>query len=102
MPRACAPDEEGYLLEGPIGIEPYVDFIEGAERVSAHGYEGRFVVSDQGVCLSALAAQSDAPITRPVAVRAEHRPSAPSRTSVPLVVSDRSGGGRRWNFRCTD
>jgi hypothetical protein len=99
MPRVCAPDEDGYLLEGPIGIEPYVDFVDGAERVSAHGYEGRFVVSDHGVCLSALAAQSDAAIARAPAVGNEKRAA---RASAPLVVSDRSDRGRRWSFRCTD
>jgi hypothetical protein len=99
MPRVCAPEEEGYLLEGPIGIEPYVDFVDGAERVSAHGYEGRFVVSDHGVCLSALAAQSDAAIARPLVIQAERR--APV-ASAPLVVSDRSDRGRRFGFRCSD
>jgi hypothetical protein len=99
LPRVCAPDEQGYLLEGPVGIEPYVDFAEGAERVSAHGYQGRFVVSDQGVCVGALAAQSDASIAHAAPARAERRAPA---VSVPLVVSDRSERGRRWTFRCTD
>jgi hypothetical protein len=99
LPRACAPDEEGYLLEGPIGIEPYVDFVDGAERISAHGYEGRFVVSNKGLCVTALSAQSDGAIARAPASSAATRTGT---TSVPLVVADRSDRGRRWAFRCSD
>jgi hypothetical protein len=99
LPRTCAPDEEGYLVTGPVGIEPYVDFVDGTERVSSHGFEGRFIVSDHGICVNALASKSDGPIPRNLKpeIKAARAPSP----SVPLVVSDRSEGGRRWAFRCS-
>lgn len=99
LPRTCADDEQGYLLEGGVGIEPYVEFGGDAERVAAHAYAGRFVVSEQGVCVDVLSAQADGAIDRRL------RPSAaePLRgESVPLVIQDHTEGGRRWGFRCTD
>jgi hypothetical protein len=100
LPRTCAPDEQGYVLTGAVGIEPYVDFVDGADRVSSHGFEGRFIVSDQGVCVSALSSKSDGPI--PKDLRPNSKIARAPAPSVPLVVSDRSDGGRRWDFRCSD
>jgi hypothetical protein len=99
LPRVCLDEEQGYLLEGPVGIEPYVEFGGDAERVAAHAYEGRFVVSEQGVCVAALSAQSDGAIDR----RLRPQSTATLRgASVPLVIQDHTERGRRWGFRCTD
>ncbi|MGC4090327.1 MAG: hypothetical protein QM756_21100 [Polyangiaceae bacterium] len=69
FPRPCEPDEDGYLLEGPVGIEPYAEFLDSADRVVANGFVGRFVVSDRGVCVSSLAARSEEPIDRKLSLR---------------------------------
>jgi hypothetical protein len=70
LPRTCAEDEEGFLLEGPIGLEPLVEWSDSARsgRATARAVEGRFVVSgDDGtgggsICVRALAAQADRPV----------------------------------------
>lgn len=108
LPRVCAPDEDGYVLEGSVGIEPYVDFMDGAEHVAAHGYSGRFVVSASGVCVLALAAKADSaldPAMTPhthATLKRSRRQNSASSASVPLVVLDRSERGKRWGFRCSD
>lgn len=97
MPRACAPDEEGYLVDGPVGIDPYADFV-GAPDVAARAFEGRFVVSAHGICLSELAARAEHTLDESVS-SAKAGPST-AQGSVPLVVTDRNAGGRRHGFRC--
>jgi hypothetical protein len=101
FPRACEPDEDGYLLEGPVGVEPYAEFVDGAEKVIASAFTGRFIVSERGVCVSALAARADDPVDRKLSLRSKSRTGADN-FRVPLVVSDRSERGRRWGFRCAD
>jgi hypothetical protein len=99
MPEPCAPDEEGYLLEGPVGIDPYADFVDGADEVSARGFEGRFVVSARGICLSELHARSEGVVES--AIKSAKSGTSPLTASVPLVLADRASGGRRWGFRCS-
>jgi hypothetical protein len=101
VPRSCEPDEDGYLLEGPVGVEPYAEFVEGAEKVVASGFAARMIASERGVCLLSLAARSDEAIDRKLVTRAKAR-DAELRFRVPLVVSDRSEKGRRWGFRCAN
>jgi len=100
LPRICGPDEDGYLLEGSIGIEPYVDFVEGAEHVAAHRFEGRFVLGANGLCVSGLTALADAAID----VRRAPRQAKLEKSvaTVSLVVIDRAERGKRWGFRCSD
>jgi hypothetical protein len=72
LPRTCAEDEEGFLLEGPIGLEPLVEWSDSARsgRATARAVEGRFVVSGESgtgtgegtICVRALAAQADRPV----------------------------------------
>ncbi|MFZ5890959.1 MAG: hypothetical protein ACOY0T_07905 [Myxococcota bacterium] len=99
LPRSCEPDEDGYLLEGPVGVEPYAEFVDGAEKVVASSFVGRFIVSERGVCVASLAARADDPMDRKLSPRTKSSARAES-LRVPLVVSDRSERGRRWGFRC--
>lgn len=94
MPAPCAPDEEGYLLEGVVGLDPYADLPNG-ENLGARGFEGRFVVGPRGICVSELTAR-----TERVPTWERPRASSSPKASVPLVLSERSEGGRRWGFRC--
>ncbi|HYO95006.1 MAG TPA: hypothetical protein VER33_10865 [Polyangiaceae bacterium] len=97
VPRPCAPDEEGFLLEGGVSVEPYVELSGVAERASARAFEGRFVVNQHGICVRALVAQADGSAA-PTAAQPKRAQNAAA--SVPLVVVDRAAGGRRWGFRC--
>lgn len=129
VPRTCAGDEEGFLLDGVLGLEPIVEWsgrsleseaetstkgktARGSDRVSrspgggkkrtpvpvaARAIEGRFIASSEGLCVRELAAQADRPVREPFA-----RGPIPAQSSlVPLVLSDRGEGGRRYEFRCT-
>jgi hypothetical protein len=102
LPRVCAEDEEGFLLEGPLGLEPSIEWGEGQTRgFQARAVEGRFVVSAQGLCVRELAAQADRPVrAQPLLTRGARRTQAPARGSVPLVLSDRGERGRRYGFLC--
>lgn len=99
MPQPCAPDEEGFLLEGSVGIDPYADFVDGADDVVARGFEGRFIVSPRGICLSELAARAENAVEP--ALRPAPKQSRSPAASVPLVLTDRAEEGRRWAFRCS-
>jgi hypothetical protein len=101
LPRSCAPDEEGYLLEGPVGLDPYAEFPgdDPARKTSARSFEGRFIVSEHGICVSALAARSERPVQRGAPPRPNERPANPR---VSLTIQDYAEGGRRWGFRCGD
>lgn len=97
-PPPCSPDEEGYLLEGPLGIDPYVEFTH-SEGLAARAFEGRFVASTARICVSELAGRAEGAIEP---TPASKRPSARlPLLSLPLVLTDRSSGGRRWAFRCS-
>ncbi len=103
LPRTCAPDEEGYLLEGPIGIEPYVEYFDGAEHVAGHAYRGRFLVGAGGFCVVALSAQSDSAVDPSMVPRPAARAArAAGASSVALTLVDRAERGKRWGFRCAN
>lgn len=99
MPPPCAPDQEGYLLEGSVGIDPYADFVDGAEDISARSFEGRFVATARGVCLSELSARAESAIDSRMSPKPKGARTGES--GVPLVLGDRASGGRRWGFRCS-
>jgi len=122
LPRLCAEDEEGFLLEATIGLEPLIEWSggEGAASVGsrpvrgaiapfqARAVEGRFVVSAEGICVRELAAQADRPVRARTSARlagvgsgAPRRSSDGGRGSVPLVLSDRGEGGRRYGVSCS-
>lgn len=97
MPASCAVDEEGYLLEGTLGIDPYAELASSGEVLGARGFEGRFVVQEGRLCLRELSARAEG-LSELAASQKQPRPAAPS---VPLVLTDRAAGGRRWAFRCS-
>jgi len=97
LPRVCGEDEEGFLLEGRLGLEPYVDFPGNEGEISARAVEGRFIATPYGVCVQSLAAQAD----RAIRTTPARSTSASARAeTVPLVLTDRAEGGRRFEFRC--
>ena len=121
MPRVCAGDEEGYLLEGALPLEPLVEWRDTARsaRAAVRAVEGRFVVvggasplsglDDTGggprrgsadICVRALAAQADRPVREARSPTRPRRARSEVAASVPFVLSDRGEGGRRYGLRC--
>ena len=98
LPRACSGDEDGWLLDGTFGVEPYVDFPKHKDSLATRNFEARLVASDGDVCADGLAAQSDEPVARPTGTGPN--PATAGKTPVPLVLSDRHELGRRWGFKC--
>jgi len=97
LPRPCTGDEDGYLLEGSVGLEPTID-VAGAkndERARLRAVEGRFIVGPDDVCVVELSAQSDRPVTGTF-----DRITPTERGLVPLVLNDRGERGRRHAFLC--
>lgn len=101
MPRSCSSDEDGYALEGKLDLDPYADFVGAADGTSARSFEVRFLLTPSGLCVDAMAAQLDsAPPPRGLSKRPLANAADAGRPTVPLVVTDRRPGGRRWGFRC--
>lgn len=97
LPRRCAGDEDGYLLEGAVGLEPNVEIAgeKNNERARVRAVEGRFIVGPDDVCVVELTAQSDRPVKGTF-----DRALPNDRGLVPLVLNDRGELGRRHAFQC--
>ena len=97
LPRRCAGDEDGYLLEGSIGLEPNVEIAgeKNSARARLRAVEGRFIVGPDDVCVIELTAQSDRPVKGNL-----DRALPNERGVVPLVLNDRGEQGRRHALRC--
>ncbi len=98
LPRACSGDEDGWLLEGTLGVEPYVDFPKHKDSLATRNFEARLIASEGELCADSLAAQSDEPVSKPVA--SGQATLGANKQPVPLVLSDRHEQGRRWGFKC--
>jgi hypothetical protein len=98
LPRACTGDEDGWLLDGNLGVEPYVDFPKHKDSLATRHFEARLLASDSELCAESLAAQSDEPVSKPTG--AGTTSASANKTPVPLVLSDRHEQGRRWAFKC--
>jgi hypothetical protein len=98
LPRACSGDEDGWLLEGTLGVEPYVDFPKHRDSLATRNFEARLIASEGELCADSLAAQSDEPVSKPVG--SGQSPAGANKQPVPLVLSDRHEQGRRWGFKC--
>lgn len=93
-------DDDGWLIEGPPPVSPYMDFVGKADPLRVHEVAVRLVARSSGVCIDSLAAEADS------RVPAHLRPppggvagwSSGQRTAT-LAVTGR-GGGARWGFRC--
>jgi hypothetical protein len=98
MPPPCTVDVDGWLLEGSLGVEPYIEFVESAGAVRAHKTEARLVASPLGMCTESLAAVADGAVPAAMAAAKNRRLDRPS---VAMTLTDRQPAGRRWSFRCT-
>jgi hypothetical protein len=100
MPRACSPDEDGYVVGDALSLAPRID-LYGTRFQVGNGIEVRLVASASGVCVDGIAA----PIgganvgSRPPP---ERTPAGGAHAGVPLVVTDPRPGGSRRAFRCLD
>jgi hypothetical protein len=98
MPPACAPDADGFLLSDRLALEPTLHFSHGSEDFAAHRVDAQFIWSARGLCTRALAADTDGSVRRQ-AVQAR-AVEAKAKVKVPLAVSERRPGGRRYGFMC--
>jgi hypothetical protein len=94
MPRACSGGEEGWLIAGPLGVEPYIDFPRQEGRISTRGFEARLLAGEDDLCVESLSVQGDLPNTPRAGT------SGGKTEGVPMVLSDRGERGRRVGFRC--
>ncbi len=100
LPEACSSDEDGWVLGGGLGVEPYVDFPKLRGAPSVRNVEATLLAGEGELCVQSLAAQSDEVIDKKT-LTAASAPAPAAEASVPLTVSDRHEQGRRWGFRCT-
>jgi hypothetical protein len=104
MPEPCAEGAEGFLVTGPIGLDPAADAPAG---FGMRGFEGRFRVSSLGVCIDALAAQGEAPSAKSASAKsaggATHAGApATGRPTVIATLTERKPLGRRVELRCSN
>ncbi len=98
LPPTCADSAEGFWLVGQPPVQPAVDAPLG---VSSQAIEGRFRASALGICVDELAAQGEVSSRLdPGATPAP--PRGAGRATVPLTLSERKPGGRRFGFRCSN
>jgi hypothetical protein len=98
MPPPCSVDTDGFVLEGPPGgVEPYIDFVDAAGAPRLMKIEARLVASPLGMCTESLAAVSEGEAPDKASKSASRWSGRPN---VPMTLSDRRPGGRRWGFRC--
>jgi hypothetical protein len=97
MPKACASEGDGYILEGEPPIPPYVEFSRGAEPLRVRGVEARIVASSLGLCTAELAGLVEGATPKTLAGAADRTSSV---ASVPMTLTDAGAGGRRRGFRC--
>lgn len=99
----CEDGTSGWLLQAPLppsrmsASEPsnLIEFMGQAEEWRAQSVTGRFVLSAQGICLDAIAAQ----VSTGEAQGSPARALPPQADSVRLVATDRSTDAR-YGFRC--
>lgn len=99
LPRACDEGAEGWLLIGEPPVEPYIDYMNGADSVRSHNFSAQIVVDARGLCVEALSAEADVEVPAKLG-RGDDSSFSRSET-LPLVLHERSRAGRRWGFRCT-
>ena len=99
IPPACAADADGYLLSGPLALEPSLRFTRAADEFNARRIEGQFVWSARGLCTRALAADTDGSLQR-AAGNSAGAMASKSANALPLTVSERRPLGRRWGYAC--
>ena len=100
MPPVCGPDADGFLLTGTPSLEPSLRFTQSADGFAARRVEAQLLWSARGLCVRALAADTDTSI-QAGAPSAAHRLAASSSDKVPLTVSERKPHGRRWGYVCS-
>src|SRR5262249_24095926 len=97
MPKACAPDADGFLLSGsPLALAPTVFFPDGTEPpVVDLSVRAQFVWSAQGLCTRALSASTETSLSLPSAAHSDDTAGR-----VPLTLLQRRPEGRRRGFTC--
>jgi len=96
LPEVCADGAEGFLLTGPVGLDPAIDAPAG---FMLRGVEGRFRASALGICVDALAAQGE---VAAAALKTAPAPRATGRPTVIATLSERKALGRRIELRCSN
>jgi hypothetical protein len=99
MPRACPGGADGWLLEGELPVEPYVDFVKGGgDSIRSHRFEAKMVLQGDGLCVEAMSGEAETPV--PAKLTRAELPGGKNPDSVPLVLEEHGRTGRRWGFRC--
>jgi hypothetical protein len=101
MPEPCNDSDEGFLVTGGVGPDPWAEAPAG---ISMRAFEGRFRVSALGVCIDALAAQGETGV-RPKTAEVTPSPRSTAATGRPTVtatLTERKPLGRRVELRCSN
>ena len=100
MPDACRDGDSGWELVGAPPVSPFVDVHDDPRGLTTpRSVQARMRVGANGLCVDALSAELESPI--PAQPRPAPSDWAGRRVTVPMFVSDGSGSGARWKFRCT-
>ncbi len=103
VPPKCDDGDDGWLLIGDPPVDPYVDFMDGADGMRSRGMQARVVARDHGLCVSAMSVEADDGTTVGKIGRgnvANLVSQSKDKESYPLVVQEWGKTGRRWGFRC--
>jgi hypothetical protein len=97
MPRPCGFDDAGWVLTSELGAAPHVTVPDAYATLHPFRFEARMLASQTGVCTEGLAAQTDRDVPLPPGAAEP----AGGGVAVPLVLTAREQGGRRYGFVCS-
>lgn len=98
FPPACEAGASGYVLSVEPPVDPYVDFVQGADAVRQRRLTAKLIAGPGSLCTEALAAEADAAMVGRFAAAG---PGAwAGKSTVTMVLHDRDRSGRRAGFRC--
>jgi hypothetical protein len=103
VPPACADDASGYVLQGPLPVEPYFAFTGSAEALRTSAAEARLIVDGTGaLCVDQLAAVADGPLSAALSTGSSESISswAAGKATTTLTLRAGPGGARRASLRC--
>jgi hypothetical protein len=93
-PHACSPDDNGYLLSTELSVAPQVDLLGMPASVDVSRVTAEVLVGASEPCLVRLSATTRDAVTKAVAQ------PPPDADTVPLTLTEKTSGGRRYELVC--
>lgn len=98
--HACGPGDDGWVLQGPPVVDPYLDLAGQADTVRATRPHARMLAGARGLCIDSLSAQLEGSSAAIAGTASSVASWAAGRPTISMTLAARPPDGRRWGFRC--